>query len=171
MEPKVDLLKFKDLTDCPVCPATKRSTLQYAVEAYWRNEILNAYACACTHLLSKPDDGYAASIIHSLTQGKLAPITLLSKFDGPKKVAPPVRKWDLLGPLPVGKLEHDLDATFIESQSNRGELDVGLYILGMPSNATVYSELATGGLVRWVPLSANENGEVTTLYRCYHTDI
>jgi hypothetical protein len=168
LDPKADPLRFKDLSDCPACPATKRNSLQYAIEAYWRNEILNAYACACTHLQSKPDDGYAASIVHSLTQGKLAPITLLSKFEGPKKAAPPLRKWELLGPLPVGKLEHDMDATFIQQQSNpnKEELDVGSYILGMPSNATVYSELATGGRVRWGPLSANDNGEVKRHFAC-----
>lgn len=163
-ELKHNSLQFKNLSECPPCLVSKRMMLQYAIESFWRNDILNAYACACNHLLSKPEDGFAISIIYSLTQVKFAPISLASRMEPLSKVAPPIKKWEVLGPINVGKLEHDGDSTFVHNEVHPtydfNALDVGSYILGMYPNATVFSDLASGGTVKWSTMLTNDNGEV-----------
>lgn len=70
----------------------------------------------------------------------------------------------MLGPISVGKLEHDADPTFMVQHVfpsyKMDTLDVGAYILGMPTNVAVLSDLATGGVVKWTSMNANEAGEV-----------
>lgn len=163
-ESKPEFTYFKDLSDCPLCNASKRQTLQSAVESFWRNELFDAFACACTYLQTKPDDGHAVSIIQAITQGKPPFIALEAKLNPLQRPAPPLRKWEVLGPINVGKLEHDADSTFMKEHVfpsySKDALDVGSYILGMPSNATALSELATGGAVKWSTFNGNEAGEV-----------
>lgn len=158
-------VRYRTLSDCPPCSASKRSVLQYAVESYWRNDIDEAYSCACAHLLSKPDDGHARSILHVYTDGKIPLIALDKKVEAPVRPAPPIRRWEVLGPINVGKLEHDSDSTFIGHHAfpsySSDLLDVGLYVLGLPSNSSVLSELVQGGSVRWTSVNANEFGEVS----------
>jgi hypothetical protein len=171
-ETKQTAIRFKDMSECPPCSSSKRSTLSGAVESFWRNDFREAYACACTHLLAKPDDGYAIAIVHALTQGKTPVIALDSKVNLPSRPAPALRKWDVLGPINVGKLEHDSDAAFIRKHVfpsyKLDALDVGSYVLGMPTNSTVLSDLATGGFVKWISVTGNEVGEVRFVCNVYN---
>lgn len=153
----------KGVAECLPCAASKRNTLQLAVEAFWRNDFLSAYGCACNHLLSKPEDGFAQSIVYALSQAKLAYLNIGSKAVSPLNPAPPMRKWEILGPINVGKLEHDADSTFQIGDSQAAN-DPALHILCMYSNATVYSDIANGGTVKWTSTTASEQGEVTSLF-------
>lgn len=159
---------YRSLVDCPPCWATKRNTVQLAIDSFWQGDLKTAFACACHQLSSNPDDGFAKAIIYSLTQVKHAPFALAGKFAPPTHPAPPIRKWEILGPINVGKLEHDADATFQQPSAyrnlNDAEFDPIEFILGTFSNRSVRSELATEGLVRWKTIKANEQGEVRSYY-------
>lgn len=157
-----EFVQQKAFTDCPPCNATKRNALQYAMGAFWRNDFLASYACACSQLQHKPEDGFAQSIVYSLSQSRLSYLNIGTKPVPPLHPAPPMRRWELLGPINVGKLEHDADATFQSRESNNAN-DVALHILSMLSNATVLSDIANGGTVKWTTTNANEQGEVSTL--------
>lgn len=162
-KPNVNGFAQQALLECPPCAASKRNSLQYATEAFWRNDFLTAYGCACHHLLSKPEDGFAQSIVYSLSQAKLAYLNFGAKAVLPLYPAPPMRKWEILGPINVGKLEHDADSTFQNGDAPATN-DVALHILSMYPNATVYSDIANGGKVKWTTTTANEQGEVTYNY-------
>lgn len=162
---------YRSLADCPSCWATKRNTVQLAVDSFWQNDLKTAFACACHQLSSNPDDGFAQAIIYSLTQVKHAPFALVGKFAPPAHAAPPIRKWEVLGPINVGKLEHDADATFQQPNtakfSQSSPFDPIEFVLGTYSNRSVRSELATDGLVRWKMIKTNEQGEVSPLFQCF----
>lgn len=154
----------RSLSDCTTCWATKRNTLQLAVDSFWQNDLHTAFACACNQLLSNPNDGTAQAIIYALTQTKTAPFTVSGKVAPPSTVAPPIRRWEVLGPINVGKLEHDADATFqhakLTSQRFLGMFDPVDYMLGAFYNESVHSELAAGGKVKWAVAKASDQGEV-----------
>ncbi len=156
---------YRSLADCPSCWATKRNTIQLAVDSFWQSDLKTAFACACQQLSSNPDDGFAQAIIYSLTQVKHAPFALAGKFAPPSRPAPPIRKWEVLGPINVGKLEHDADATFQQPSAAKASkistFDPIEFVLGTYSNRSVRSELATDGLVRWKMIKTNEQGEVS----------
>jgi hypothetical protein len=162
-----DVARFKSVSDCPHCPP-HRSILLLAIESFWNNDLLTSYGCACNYLLKKPNDGFAQAIMHALTQTKYAVIAVDGKVPVPTVAAPSIRKWEILGPMNVGKLEVDGDPTFItpfDSAGAKEGLDVGSYLLRMRSNATVFSELASGGKVTWTNAKAHDNGEVLS-YCC-----
>ena len=168
--------------NCPPCKAVaasstnkKESTsagfnsvLKSAIDSFWRNDFLESYSCACHHLLKKRKDGFAQSIIHTLSLSKTS-----FNFGLPARVEPPstdagdIKGWEILGPINVGKLEVDADPTFLTYSSDKAKAsDVALYILQMPSNATVYSDLMPAGTVTWNYKKKAKSGEVrsTLLY-------
>ncbi|KAJ1420687.1 hypothetical protein B484DRAFT_399786 [Ochromonadaceae sp. CCMP2298] len=161
MKSSVNLISLKSAADCPPC-LEKRNIIKHAVEAYWRNDLLTSYACACNHLLKKPGDGLAEAITYSITQSKHASIRVEGKVSAPSNDAPPLKKWEILGPINVGKLEIDADPTFLPHSGSPtfDSLDVSVHVLSMRSNESVFSELAVGGRVGWAARSATENGEV-----------
>eukprot|EP01041_Mallomonas_annulata_P000874 gene874-1699_t len=61
---------------------------------------------------------------------------------------PPSLKWDVLGPFPSGKLEVDADPTFMFA-TTKDLTDICLYILKLPYNISIPSEISTSGTVSW----------------------
>mgnify|MGYP000285707304 CR=1 FL=1 len=152
---------YRSLSDCPPCWATKRNTIQVAIDSYWQNDLSTAFACACNQLQSSPEDGYAQAIVYALTQGKHAPFSVANKVLPPTHVAPPIKRWEILGPMNVGKLEHDADPTFQQRKAS-DQLDPILLVLGMFYNTSVSSDLASGGKVKWAATKPNDQGAVST---------
>jgi len=164
---------YRSLSDCPPCWATKRNTIQVAIDSFWQNDLNTAFACACNQLQSNPEDGYAQAIVYALTQGKHAPFSVASKVLPPSHIAPPIKRWEILGPISVGKLEHDVDPTFQQrkasEQLKRGAFDPIQFVLGMFYNGSVSSDLASGGKVKWSAVKPNDHGEVSDFHSraCY----
>lgn len=161
--------RFKSAADCPRCPNTAQSLGQSAIEELWKDNILAAYGCACQQLQKSPEDGFSQAIVYSLTQSKSATISVQGKINAPSSNPPSLKRWDILGPLPVGKLEVDGDPTFITTgqdsvDGNRigKQLDPALHVLTMRASHAVLSEHAVSGRVKWSKAVANENGEVST---------
>jgi hypothetical protein len=147
---------------CPPCEG--QSKIRQAIDYFWQNNLMGAYACACNHLLHKGLDGFAQSIQYSLSQSKYFSTTnIQKKFDTPTSDSPAIRTWEVLGPINVGKLEVDADSTFITSPPTSSGLDVAQYILSMPSNATVFSELMLHGQTGWRSVQSKKTGEVSCL--------
>ena len=144
------------------------TVVRSAIDSMWANDYKEAYACACYHLSTKMNDGFAQSILHSLSLSKIAANILPRKYSAPTAPAGNIKGWEILGPINVGKLEVDADTTFqsFERNPERGTSkgtvsDVALYILQMPSNATVYSDLMPAGTVSWQYIKVAKSGEVT----------
>ena len=153
--------KIETLSDanCPPC-SNQRNQLKLAIDSFWRNDLLNAYACACRYLAKKEGDGFAQSIVYTLTQSKSAVFRVAGKVEPPNTDLPVLKKWEVLGPVNVGKLEIDGDPTFATQAGQSSGMDVGQYILSMPSNTTVLSELVARGQISFRSISAKESGEV-----------
>ena len=170
---------------CPPCRAalpaeagsSKKSKLSMgftavvrsAIDSMWANDYREAFACACHHLSTHMNDGFAQAILHSLSLSKIASNILPRKYSAPTAPASAIKGWEILGPINVGKLEMDADTTFSSSRlsSTREEVtgtvsDVALYILQLPSNATVFSDLMPAGTVSWQYMKPGKTGEVKT---------
>lgn len=134
----------------------------------------------------------------------------------PKKDGGALLNWEILGPMPVGKLEVDGDPTFstsswdnkdeieqsfknwkdkidkidnknitiidereeqyewevnsltinvkkvkiLNSIINKKSYDIGQYILSLPVNTNIYSEVISFGVLNWKSVSANKEGVV-----------
>jgi hypothetical protein len=69
-----------------------------------------------------------------------------------------IKEWQILGPIGIGKLEIDADPTFLSTIIDiKTDFDVGKYILSLPNNFSVYSDLATGGKVKWKSFQTKPN--------------
>ena len=156
---------------CPVCP-TSSNLLKFAIQKYWENDLLSAFACACQSLLVKPNDDYAKALIYSLRQSKSLFTGLdLTTFPAPEnEIKGILKSWEILSPLNVGKLELDGDPTFHSYSSNRNHdhrhqamsnFDVASYILSMTDNSTTYTDLFTNGKIGWKKLSSKSSGQVS----------
>ena len=100
------------------------------------------------------------------------------QFTAPRQAAPAYPSvWDILGPLPAGKLEVDADPTFdshIAPGSGGGSggsggsggttpssFDAALHVLTIPHNTQVFSELAPAGVTSWRSVRSREpHGQV-----------
>lgn len=147
---------------CPPCPSNNK--IKSAIESYWSNDIFGAYSCACNQLLTKKEDGYAQAIIYQLSQAKhqrLEQITALNKkVEPPSKDPTSIKSWEILGPINVGKLEMDADPSFSAVLRDRASFDPALYLLSMPFNTTVHSDLTAEGRVQWQTVHAKKPGDV-----------
>jgi hypothetical protein len=101
--------------------------------------------------------GLAQIIIYSLTQSQHFGTTLNIKADLPALDAPPLLYWEVLGPLPNGKLEIDGDPAFSQFSpfyNPKGmKFDSITHILSMSRDERVYSEIVEGGTVFWTAMS------------------
>lgn len=154
-------------SSCPVCPV-KRNLIKHAIHSYWNHDLWHAYACACRYLITKPDDGFAESIIYAIYQSKYSKIKFTDRKILPPKIHPSmIKTWEVMGPINVGKLEMDADPTFIDQgATKKPPLDPCVHILRMPSNASVSSDLVEGGQVKWKEhtVSINSNQDVETKF-------
>lgn len=156
--------------DCLPCPRGKTDNINdLAIMYYWKAQEYNtedlfslAYGCACNGLKLK-DDKILKAISYDIAKNYLS-ITN-SDMSMPNSDLGPLRNWEILGPLPVGKLEIDGDPTFSKHNSNyfmnksmeKVPLNVGLHILALPNNITVYSELMQTGKVTWRKQAVTKN--------------
>jgi len=151
------------MSSCPICPM-KRNLIKHALYSYWNHDLWHAYACACRYLIMKPDDGFAESIIYSISQSKYNKINFSDRKVLPPKFHPSIIKsWEVIGPINVGKLEMDADPTFM-GQGLVKPLDPCVHILSMPYNASVSSDLVEGGRVKWKEYPVNSNQVVETKF-------
>ena len=161
--------------DCLPCPRDKNDNLHdLAIMYYWKAQEYNsenyfslAYGCSCNGLKLKEDDKILKSISYDVAKNYLSVID--NDISMPNSDFGSLRSWEILGPLPAGKLEIDGDPTFsmISKHSNNYEfvnmstgkklLNVGLHILALPNNVTVYSELIQSGKVTWRKQSVAKN--------------
>ena len=157
----------KDISsrDCLPCPRSENDNVnELAIMYYWKAQEYSsedfftlAYGCACSGLKLKEDDKILQSIAYDITKNYITVIN--SDFSMPNSEFGPLRSWEILGPLPIGKLEVDGDPTFSTFSKNDYDfankstekllLNVGLNILSLPNNITVYSELIQSGKVTW----------------------
>jgi len=155
------------ISSCPVCPV-KRNLIKHAIHSYWNHDLWHAYACACRYLITKPDDGFAESIIYAIYQSKYSNMKFSDRKVLPPKIHPSmIKTWEVMGPINVGKLEMDADPTFMDPGSTKKPpLDPCVHILRMPFNASVSSDLVEGGRVKWkeYSVSVNNNQEVETKF-------
>ena len=159
--------------DCLPCPRSKNDNLNdLAIMYYWKAQEYSsedffslAYGCACSGLKLKEDDKILQSIAYDITKNYLT--VLNSDFSMPNTEYGALRSWEILGPLPAGKLEVDGDPTFSKFSKHDYDfankstekilMNVGLHILSLPSNLTVYSELMQNGKVTWRKQSVAKN--------------
>jgi hypothetical protein len=174
-------------------------------------------------LLDEKVSGMAQSILYSLSISRYWSLHgfkgLASMNELPKSDAGALLNWEILGPIPVGKLEVDGDPTFSKySWDNKDEIeksfkiwkdkidkikieknntadiideieekyeweinsltinvrkeknlspiiykksyDIGQYILSMPINTNIYSEVISNGVLNWKTVNANKEGVV-----------
>lgn len=69
---------------------------------------------------------------------------------------------EVLGPINVGKLEVDADPTFMSTDHS---IDPCLYILGLPTNITIYSDLVSTGEIKWKDYNVNNKNEIETQFQ------
>lgn len=100
---------------CPRDCDNEYYPVKRAIEAYWLNDIVLAEACACNAILKSKEDSLAEAIRYECMHSKYMP-SAIRHFANPgmspspvhlPKREPPVdiMDFDILGPLPVGKLE------------------------------------------------------------------
>lgn len=155
-------------SSCPVCPV-KRNLIKHAIHSYWNHDLWHAYACACRYLITKPDDGFAESIIYAIYQSKYSKIKFSDRKILPPKIHPSmIKTWEVMGPINVGKLEVDADPTFMNpGLTKKPPLDPCVHILRIPFNASISSDLVEGGRVKWKEYAIstdNSNQEVETKF-------
>ena len=154
-----------------------------ATSAYWRglSGAEDAFVSSCNLLLdSKKKSGLMKAIITDLSRGPSSPVHL-SSTHFTKSSATPIQKsqvmlrnWEILGPLPVGKLEADGDPTFTHFRPNvRAEeeinadspSDIASYVLSMDIDEKVYSEMVSGGQLSWLSVGVDRaNGAVVVQF-------
>ena len=177
----------------PACPFCSAETLKLrtAIHSFWRDDLLDTYACICELLSDEKGAGtdsniaLAASIMSVTVQSrnflfdvKREHKTLLPKQDPPISIL----DWEVLGPMPVSRLKIDGDPSFMAFNEgiktrrevipirNRAEgrgFDAALHILSMHHlNSTVISEFVSGGMVKWQIFHAGKDGEVVACCAC-----
>ena len=168
---------FLDLNpgNCPeICGIGDDMHLR-ALAAYWRGDYGDAFALSCQYLLeSKKKSGLMKAIINDMSIGPSPLVKLPSSHftltSTPSRQKPNVilRNWEVLGPLPVGKLEVDGDPTFM-TYSNRRDVpppppssstrsvDIAKFLLSMDTAEHIHSETMTDGYVEWHPLTADRS--------------
>lgn len=97
---------------CPPCNENK-DALRHAIDSFWRNDLHQAYSCACNVLLARKNNGIAQVIVFETIASKYASFSHLTSTGNSKVPLPQteasVSQWELLGPVPCGKLEIDGD--------------------------------------------------------------
>ena len=168
---------------CPPCPSEEARVdqqLKKAVLHFWMRDYITADNCACHVLKKNRKDQLALSVSRAcwssgtLTQGTG------KRFGGPK-IPPPLYPvyWEVLGPIPAGKLEVDGDPSFdshLRAHSSRllryatnssgsggmpskqGGFEPILHLLILPTEIKVYSELVNSGYISWKRVAAKEPG-------------
>ena len=167
------------LMDTSFLPVDKQALLtcsnvddpsKYAIASYWKNYYLMSFTCAQLSVSKNKNVDMMQSILYSLSRMRNLPVPLANdKVSTPAKSPPSaVKEWELLGPLPSGKLELDADPTFESYGPNFEDpnYDIALYLLRMPSDSKVFSELVQGGVVSWQSkvAKASTGGLVRTYY-------
>lgn len=164
--------KTSEKIACPPC-AVRTFVLEHALAQYWRNDVSSAFACVCEILQSNPNDQMARALLVTLRSSRLIHKNTLSDIAGPTKNAKVVlSSWEVLGPMGVGKLELDGDATFTGISFHRQHRgDVGSYILAMAANATVASDLVSNGHISWQPFVVKSSGQVELHFQVDWNDL
>ena len=186
-------------SSCPACSSTTMH-LKTALYSFWNNDLYDSYACICEALSNPKASGgqslaLAESTLYAIFQSKhiIFEGNVLFRESFPKQEPRTVLlDWEVLGPLPVGKLELDGDPTFMyhdeviageggvyrnkdgESicQNSRPRVKVVqrgfdpiLYVLSMHHIcSSVISEMATKGELKWKDFRARDDGLVPTSY-------
>ena len=200
LAPQEDFEKDVDQPCPGTCPVVPERQLRFALRQYWLGNAHISFNCACASLKSTQNSpNMARAIMYALTyakdntvnkgealdagaegiinnrgqsprgDGRFVPIAL--KVREPAEAARPIiQVWEVLAPLPVGKLEVDADPTFDDLLRNPAgyeyeapewsgmegrwsklprRLDPVRHVLTMPTNVTVYSELMAYAAVHW----------------------
>eukprot|EP00605_Chrysophyceae_sp_TOSAG23-4_P000665 GSChrysophyteH1.ASY1.ANO1.747.1 assembled CDS len=182
---------------CPrKCAAASGDELRTAILHYWNRRSVESFDCACAVLgQSSGSHHMAHAIMYALTYERDSSVnsvsegitddSLITNSEGevgnstaaravhvpvyPPREAPPsvIPIWEVLAPLPVGKLEVDADPAFSMYEPVRGPLSCKfhvkefineeeckllepiMHILTMPTNVSVSSDLSSGGRARW----------------------
>ena len=143
--------------------------VKYATQAYWRHDYVNAYICArdIANVKSIKVNGVIQSILYNIYQigslnslsfndiATLTKVDLQSQYSLSKLDAnPKLSQWEVLGPIPVSKLEIDADPTFNQYYSSKYK-DIIEYLLAMSSDTNIYSEHVENGFIRWKIFTMN----------------
>lgn len=165
-------IEISSTKDCLPCPIDKNENYyDLAVMYYWKSQednnnslFLLAYGCACNGLKINEEDRILKAIASDIAKNYVSISN--NEISIPNTDAGTLKNWQILGPLPVGKLELDGDPTFTllskssnnyNKSSERLLMNAGLHILALPNNLTVYSELMQGGKVNWRKVAAGKN--------------
>ena len=164
----------KSLNDSLISLASRKCNsvndqVKYAIYAYWKHDYINAYICArdISNVKSVKVNGVIQSILHNIfNMGYLSSLSFtdmakrmnkdlkseysLSRLD----TKPKLSQWEVLGPIPVSKLEIDADPTFNEYHTSKYS-DIIEYILAMPTESKICSEHASHGLISWKTINMN----------------
>ena len=161
--------------ECPICPHHKLEVSDVDIASlYWQESYQDAIGCICSfHSLqyaSRKDKarkkvlpGWMSTFLRDMTVTannehaiptvlyKYLNQSLKSKAKGEGQVK--LSKWEVLGPLPIGKLELDGDPTFsmLDRNTHDTSFDVAAHILGLKHSQgfPIYSEHVQSGLVSW----------------------
>jgi hypothetical protein len=159
---------------CPRCPVTT-NIVKVALEKFWENDLVTAYACACNAVLAKSNDDVAKAILYSMRPAKASLPTDydLSQFESPSSDGRLLKNWEILGPMNIGKLELDADPTFLfhdfHNSMGRHDHNYGFlhfdpiaFILSMSSeNTTIYSDMLSEGKIGWKRITSKNTGQVS----------
>jgi hypothetical protein len=162
------------------CPPSSSKNNEFRVLAdYWRGNWRDCFSNACNILYqSKRKDPVVRAVLNILTNED-ASLNNLPKAHFARSEMPsqrPViipRAWEILGPLPVGKLEVDGDPSFdryltrtlLSHSTDVGEMDSTEYLLGLDPATSIHSEMVSGGTISWSVARGNKaNGLVTVQF-------
>ena len=123
IEDSKSVIYVKEQAHITGCLPCKHDTdiLQESLYSYWLNDFESSFGCACHTLHSLKSSEVQShalieSLLYSITQSKEFSTTesdiFLYKTIPKREALHIITNWELLGPIPVGKLEVDGDPTF-----------------------------------------------------------
>lgn len=98
---------------------------QRAIQAFWSNNMIRAEACACLALQLNREDNLAQAVRYEAMHSPFMPSAyrlpgMVLTAPRPQSPTPyTVLDYEVLGPIPIGKLEMDADSTFVAYENSK----------------------------------------------------
>lgn len=153
---------YDDSDSCLSCPGVDRkgSFTATALKLFWQKDYMGAESCLCHFFKSKQDDNLGKALAVTLKSTPGFRSRIKSQTIPKSDMRSFIRTWDILGPINVGKLELDGDPTFSEINRLAFHQDPVTYLLSLPDNHTVTTEIMSEAKASWKKYTTKPNGQV-----------
>lgn len=131
-----------------------------ALKLFWQKDYAGAESCLCHLFKSKQDDNLGKALVVTLKSTPGFRSKIKSQTIPKSDMRSFIRTWDILGPINVGKLELDGDPTFSDSNRLVFHQDPVTYLLSLPDNHTVTTEIMSEARASWKKYTTKPNGQV-----------